>query len=164
MCRLLTAVVAIAWLVPPTSAFQARGATATTNVRACSLLTTDLIRKVTPYEGKALEINLVGSPEENTLGAGGSDCSHGGISLLIDPSRSNFDSFRKQKGWEQAEHIAGVGDEALFHDNIGEWAELVVRSGSHLFAIRMDIPTGKTAASIKPNVVALAKAILPALK
>jgi len=27
----------------------------------------------------------------------------------------------------------------------------------------MDIPRGKTAASIKPNVIALAKAILPAI-
>jgi hypothetical protein len=30
--------------------------------------------------------------------------------------------------------------------------------------IQMDVPTGRTAASIKPNVIALAKAILPRLK
>jgi hypothetical protein len=162
MPLLLTAAVLIASLALPPAASQTRGATAQPAIRACSLLTRELVRKVTPYEGKALEISLAGGPEENTLGAGGSDCSDGGISLLVDP-RFSFDSFRKQKGWEQAEHIAGVGDEALFHDNIGEWAEMVVRSGSHVFTIQMDIPTGKTAASVKPNVVALAKAILPAL-
>jgi len=121
-----------------------------------------LIRKVTPYEGKALDVMLTGDPEADSLGAGGSDCSDGGISIQIDP-RFTFDMFKQQKGWENAEHLP-VGDEALFHDNIGEWAELVTRSGSHLLTIRMSIPRGKTAGSIKSNVIALANAILPALK
>jgi len=82
--------------------------------------------------------------------------------VQIDP-RFGFETFKAQKGWEHAEHVS-VGDEALFHDNIGEWAELVVRSGAHLLTIRMDIPRGKTAASIKSNVLALANALLPALK
>jgi len=163
MRLLLTVAVSIGFLTPSTLAFQARGraAATTSSVRACALLTRDLIRKVTPYEGKALDIALTGAPEEDSLGAGGSDCSDGGIAIQIDP-RFTFETFKRQKGWENAEHVT-VGDEALFHDNIGEWAELVVRSGSHLLTIRMDIPRGKTAASIKPNVIALAKAILPAI-
>jgi len=120
------------------------------------------VRKVTPFEGKALDIYLMNAPEEDTLGAGGSDCSDGGIAVQIDP-RFTFEAFKRQKGWEHAEHV-GVGDEALFHDNIGEWAELVVRSGPHVLTIRMDVPRGKTAAAIKPNVIALANALLPALK
>ena len=160
----LTVVAVIASLTPSISAFQARGGAATGNstLHACSLLTRELIRKVTPYEGKALDVNLMGGPEEDTLGAGGSDCTDGGISVQIDP-RFTFEGFKGQKGWEHAEHV-GVGDEALFHDNIGQWAELVVRSGSHLLTIRMNIPRGKTAESIKPNVIALAKELLPKLK
>jgi hypothetical protein len=159
-----TAVIATAAFASSISAFQARGGAAggQPTIRACSLLTRELIRKVTPYEGKALEISLMGGPEADSLGAGGSDCCDGGICVQIDP-RFGFETFKAQKGWEHAEHVS-VGDEALFHDNIGEWAELVVRSGAHLLTIRMDIPRGKTAASIKSNVLALANALLPALK
>lgn len=60
--------------------------------------------------------------------------------------------------------VPGLGDEALFHDDIGEWAELIVRSGSHLLAVRMDIPKGKTAESIKPNTVELVRALLPKIR
>ena len=164
MRLLLAVVVAISFCTPSMYAFHAQGSAATgkSTVHACALLTNDLVRKVTPYEGKSLDAVLMGAPEEDTLGAGGSDCSYGGIAIQIDP-RFTFDTFKKQKGWESAEHVA-VGDEALFHDNIGEWAELVVRSGSHVLTVRMDIPRGKNAASIKPNVIALAKSILPALK
>jgi len=158
----LLAVVVIGSLASSISAFQARG-TATPAVHACSLLTKELIRKVTPYEGKALDISLSQDAEENTLGAGGADCCNGGICVQIDP-RFTFEAFKRQRGWETAEHLAGVGDEALFHDNIGEWAELIVRSGPHLLTIRMDVPRGRTAASVKPNVIALAKELLPKLK
>jgi hypothetical protein len=161
----LLAVPVVGFLASSIFAFQARG-TATAGepaVHACSLLTKELIRKVTPYEGKALDISLSQDPEENTLGAGGSDCCNGGICVQIDP-RFTFEAFKGQRGWESAEHVVGVGDEALFHDNIGEWAELIVRSRPHLLTIRMDIPRGKTAASIKPNVIALAKELLPKLK
>jgi hypothetical protein len=44
------------------------------------------------------------------------------------------------------------------------FAELYVRSGTHVFTIQMDVPTGRTSVSIQPNVIALAKAILPKLK
>ena len=167
MRLLLSCLFGVSCFVPAIAAGQARGRAdnGASTIRACALLTRELARKTTPYEGQALQLFLKSSPEpeEDTLGAGGSDCSYLGIDLLIDP-RFSFETFRRQKDWEQAERVGGLGDEALFHDNIGEWAELVVRSGSHLLAIRMDVPRGKTAASIKPNVVALAKALLPNLK
>jgi hypothetical protein len=167
MRLLLSCLLAMGCLVRPIAASQARGRAASgpSTIRACALLTRELARKMTPYEGQALQFMLRSSPEpeEDTLGAGGSDCSDLGIAVQIDP-RFSFEVFRRQKDWEQAEHVAGLGDDAFFHDNIGEWAELIVRSGPHLLTIRMNVPPGKTAASIKPNVVALAKALLPNLK
>ena len=154
------------WLAaPPASALQARGATSTNApaIRACSLLTKELVKKVTPFEGKALDIYLMGEPDADSNGAGGTDCSYGGIAIQIDPNFS-YEAFKNQKDWANAEPVAGVGDEALFHDNIGEWAEMIVRSGPHLLTIRMDVPKGKPAASIKPNVIALAKELLPKIR
>jgi hypothetical protein len=60
--------------------------------------------------------------------------------------------------------VSGVGDKAYFRDNGGRWAELAVMAGGRMLTIQMDVPTGKTAASIQPNIVALATAILPKLK
>jgi hypothetical protein len=146
------------------SASQARGTAATgkkPGIHACSLLTKELVTKVTPYEGKALELQFLGGPDEDSDGAGGSDCSYGGIDIQIDPTTYNVASLKKQKG---AEPVAGVGDEAVFQDIQGHWAQLAVRSGSHLLGIRMDIPNGKSAAAIKPNTITLAKTLLPMLK
>jgi hypothetical protein len=166
MRLLFSALFVSSCVMPSAAAFQARGAADATKstIHACSLLTKELVRKVTPYEGKALEIVLMANsePEEDTLGAGGSDCTYGGVAVQIDP-RFTFEAFKKEMG-EHAERVDGVGDEALFRDNIGEWGDMVVRSGPHLLTIRMDIPKGKSAASIKPNVVALAKELLPKLK
>ena len=60
--------------------------------------------------------------------------------------------------------MPGVGDEAYFRDNRGEWGELYVRAGARVLTIQMDVPTGRTAAAIQPNTIALAKALLPKLK
>lgn len=168
MQLLVSSLVVVSWVsaLSP-STLQVRGATSTTKpaVRACSLLTKELVNKVTPFDAKTLQVYFFGNaaPEEDSLGAGGSDCSYGGIAIQIDP-RFSYDAFKKQKGWENAESVGGLGDEALFHDNIGEWAEMIVRSGPHLLTIRMDIPRGHSGASIKPNVIALAKELLPKIK
>jgi hypothetical protein len=60
--------------------------------------------------------------------------------------------------------LAKVGDRAYFRDNKGRWAEVYVLAGSHVLTIQMDVPSGRTAQSIQPNVVALANAVLPQLK
>ena len=168
MPLLVSSLMVVSWdaaLSPSTS--QARGATSTARpaIRACSLLTKELVTKVTPFDAKTLQVYFFGNaePEADSLGAGGTDCSYGGIAIQIDPNFS-YDAFKKQKGWETAEPVGGLGDEALFHDNIGEWAEMIVRSGPHLLTIRMDIPKGHSGASIKPNVVTLAKELLPRIK
>jgi hypothetical protein len=60
--------------------------------------------------------------------------------------------------------LPNLGDRAHFRDNKGRWAELYMLAGSHVLTIQMDVPNGRTAASIQPNVIALAKAVLPQLK
>ena len=160
----MSSLLVIGCLTVSISASQTRGTAPAGKkpaVKACSLLTKDLVRKVTPYEGQALDVMLLGGPNEDSDGAGGSDCNYGGIDLQIDPTTYDVASLKKQKG---SEPVAGVGDDAVFQDIMGRWAQLAVRSGSHVLGIRMSIPMGKSAAAIKPNTITLAKTLLPMLK
>lgn len=145
-------------------AFQsARGAQpAKPAVRACPLLTREVVTQVSPYEKKVLDVVLGVPASEDPVGSG-SGCSYGGITMQVDPfPPAVFDKQReKDKKWVA---VQGVGDTAYYRDNMGRWGELYVASAGHVLTIQMDIPMGKTAASIQPNTIALAKAILPKLK
>jgi hypothetical protein len=129
-------------------------------VRACSLLTKELIAQVTPYERQQLAPVTQIPPMEDALPRG-SACSYGGITLQIDPFPPATLEKQRTPAWSA---VPGVGDEAYFRDNRGEWGELYVRAGARVLTIQMDVPTGRTAAAIQPNTIALAKALLPKLK
>jgi hypothetical protein len=64
--------------------------------------------------------------------------------------------------------VPDVGDEAYLRANKParslEFAELYARVGSHILTIQMDVPDGKTTASVKPGLVALAKAYAAKLR
>jgi len=141
---------------------SASGAQATKPVvHACALLTKEVVTQISPYEKQALDQVLRVPPMEDVLGPSGSACSYGGITMQVDPFTPAVFEKQRDKKWAA---IQGVGDSAYFADNRGRWAELYVVSAGHVLTIQMDIPTGKTAASIQSNTVALAKAILPKLK
>lgn len=135
------------------SAQSAKGA----GPRACSLLTKELVLQVTPETNKAaLEELLRTKPEEHL---NGSLCDYAGVTLSLNP----FDpkSFEKNIGKDASwVRVAGLGDAAWFHDVKGFMGELFVRSGPRTLGVVLEIPQGRTAESIKPNAVALAKAVL----
>jgi len=139
------------------------GQTAKPGVHACTLLTREVVTQVTPYDKQALDQVLQIPPMEDSLGPSASACSYGGITMQVDPfAPAVFERQRERdKKWVA---VQGVGDTAYFADNGGRWAELYVAAAGHVLTIQMAVPTGKTAASIQPNVIALAKAILPKLK
>jgi hypothetical protein len=128
---------------------------------ACSLLTKGLVMQVTPYDKQALEVVMQIPPSEDAVGRSGSACEYGGIHLQVDPFTAETFERARQKTWLP---VRDVGDAAYFRDNGGQWAELYIRTGVHVFTIQMDVPTGNTAESVKPNVIALARAILPKLR
>jgi hypothetical protein len=146
---------------PLTAADFDKAASAQPAVGACTLLTKDIVAKVTPYEKKQLALVLSIEPSEDALGKSGSACNYGGITMQIDPFSPAFLEKQRDKTWVA---VAGVGDAAYYRDNRGEWGELYVRAGAHVLTIQMDVPTGRTAASIQSNTIALAKEILPKLK
>ena len=139
----------------------ARGDATPARPSACALLTKELVTQITPYDKQTLAGVLGVRPIEDPIGQSGSACSYGGITMQIDPFPFATIEKMRTPAWAA---VPGVGDAAYFRDNRGEWGELYVRSGTHVLTIQMDVPTGKTAASIQSNAVALAKAILPKLK
>lgn len=143
------------------AALSARGAQTKPAIRACTLLTKEVVTQVTPYDKKALDLVMLVPPMEDLLDASGSACSYGGITMQVDPFAPAVFERAKKPTWAV---VPGVGDTAYFADNGGRWAELYVAAEGRVLTIQMDIPMGKTAASIQPNVIALAKAILPKLK
>jgi hypothetical protein len=144
------------------TAAESTSTTTTGKVGACALLTKDLLEKTTPVDTERFELGLMIPAAEEPVGVAGSTCEYGGVLLQVDPftSPARIEETLAAK-WTR---VPGLGDIAYFHDNIGEWAELYVRAGERVITIQMDVPTGRKAESIKPNVIALAEAILPKLK
>jgi hypothetical protein len=126
-------------------------------INACTLLTRDVVDKV-----KVAKTVVTIPPEEKPAGAKGSYCDYGGVGLQIDPF-AGADQIRKspQKDWVP---VSGVGDTAYFKNVQNVFAELIVWSGSHHFAIQMEVPVGATAEQLKPNTIQLAHLIIPKLK
>lgn len=159
MRQVVIAVLLVGCVAPQATALQAQGGAAG-KISACSLLTRDLVTKTTPYSKQALDAVLQVRPIEDAVGPSGSSCSYGGVTLQIDPFRPDVLDKQRTKAWVS---VPGVGQSAYFVDKGGEYGELYVRTGARVLTIQMDVPMGRTAASIQPNVVALAQALLPTL-
>ena len=153
---LSTVFFALGAAVAPPATAQSASATA-----ACSLLTKDLVVEFTPYEKKALDLVMRIPPSGDPVGRSGSECTYGGITLQVDPFPPATIEKQRDQSWQA---VKGVGDVAYFRDNGGRWGELYVKAGSRVVTLQMDVPTGRTAASLQPNLVGLAKALLSRLK
>jgi hypothetical protein len=123
------------------------------------LLTKELLAAHSPASKQSFALTIKIPPQEEKAGDG-TGCQYGDVMLQIDPYPAA--SFEKLFGKWSA--VSGVGERAYFRDNGGRWAELAVLAGKRVMTIQMDVPEGKTAASIQSNTVALANAILPKLK
>jgi hypothetical protein len=163
MHHVIASLVVIICGAGPAAALQSgAGAAGGTRASACALLTRELVAQFTPLEKQALDLVLTIPPQEDPVGPSGSACEYGGIGLQIDPFAAPART--EQELAKMAVPVSGLGDAAYFRDNRGRWAELYVRAGSRVFTIQMGVPMGRTSESIRPNVLGLAKALLPRLK
>jgi hypothetical protein len=161
MRQVIALVLVLGGFASSTAAFQTRAGASGGNARigACSLLPQELVEKY--FQNKKLFPSM--KPSEQPMGPKGSTCDYGSIHLQVDPF-ANPDVLRKEAAKPGYEKVAGVGDEAYFHNNKDRFAELVVWTGAHHFTIQMDINTGKTAATTNPDTIAVANAIIPKLQ
>jgi hypothetical protein len=135
-------------------------AAGTPQIRACALLTRELVTQFGANANAKL-LDLI-PPQEEQVGAGGSGCEYGGIYLQIDPFGRGA-QLRKAPAQDWLA-VSGVGETAYFHNNRNHYAELMVWSGAHHFTIQMSVPSGATAESIKPKTIGLANALIPQLR
>ena len=157
---MLSSLLAVVIAVGATPASDQKPAGRPTRIGACTLLTQDVVVKVTTPAAKT-KANT--PPVETPVGVNGSQCAYdGGVVVQIDPF-AGADRMRKspEKDWVL---VSGVGETAYFHNVRNFMAELIVWSGSHHFGVLMDVPAGGTAEQIKPALIELANLIIPKLK
>ena len=131
-------------------------------ISACSLLPTDLVLKV-----GGIQPDMVKSlkPEEEAMGTTGSACQYGSVRLQVDPfTPARLTEILKTETAKTWVPVGGVGDAAYFNNNCNRYAELVVRTGAHVFTIQFSVARGSTAEATKPNAITLANAIIPKLR
>jgi len=144
------------------SAARDRGrsvAAAPPDIKACSLLPKDLVMKVSGAPNKAV-FDL--PPSEEPVGKTGSACDYANIRLQIDPFPwATLETAAKK---DKMTPVPDVGDAAYFGNRNSQFAEMMGRVGSHTFTIQMGVNFQSTPEQMKPNVIALAKAIVPKIK
>lgn len=145
---------------------QGQGPVATPTIRACALLPAMEVKKLAALPDP-LNLYATMPPEEEPVGKG-SSCNYPNLHVQIDPfDWQTIDSMRA-KNVAQFEAVPEVGDVAFMRANraarLVEFAELYARVGSHVLTIQMDVPDGKSTASVKPGLVALAKAYVAKLR
>lgn len=155
--RALLALAALAMMAiaSPLTAQSAAGS----QTGACSLLTKELVLQATPATDKETLDRLSTPPEEHRLGPNRSLCDYAGISLHLNPFDPKVveEQLRKDRN---AVSVPGLGNAAWFRDVSGVMGELYVRSGPRNLGVVVEVPQGRTVESVKPNAIAIAKAVL----
>src|SRR5687768_13091816 len=157
MRHLVTLFIAISFTFPA-AASQARSgvpASGQPAVRACAVLTRDL---VAPFAENKKILDLI-PPEEEALGTSGTACEYGLVRLQLFPGRGG----KRTVSAKDFQPISGAGEGGYFRNNGDRYAELLVWTGKHSLDLQVSVPSGRTAEAIKPDVVALANAIIAKL-
>ena len=127
-------------------------------ISACSLLTRDEVKKLVPW---APMLDQFPSREE-PIGATGSACSHPSVHIqVMSFSRQTIDAAKKRGKLEPA---AGVGDEAYLYENPSGYLELYAKVGTHLVTVQKSVRAGEKVESVRPGVIALARALAAKLR
>ncbi len=92
---------------------------------------------------------------------GAAACEWGVVRLQLWPPKSGAPRTAPGKEYQT---LSGVGELAFFRSNRDRYAELMVWSATRYFTLQVAVPTGGTAESIKPQVLALANQVLAKLK
>lgn len=125
------------------------------SVRACTVLTKDL---VAPFTENKKILDLI-PPQEEALGTSGTACEYGAVRLQLFPGRGG----KRTVSGKDYQPISGAGEGGYFRNNRNRYAELMVWTGKHSLDLQVSVPSGRTAEALKSDLVALANAILAKL-
>ena len=125
-------------------------------VKVCSLLPKAEVKKHLPWIAALDGMQ----PEEIAIGTRGSSCNYPSADIqVLSFSQGTMDAIKKQSGVEK---LSGVGDEAYFRDNRGEYAEVYVKVGNRILTVQGNVNNNMGA--IKAGSVSLAKALVEKLR
>jgi hypothetical protein len=124
-------------------------------LRACAVLTRDLVAPFTENK-KMLDVL---PPQEEALEPSGTACDYGGVRLQLFLGRGG----KRTLSAKDIQPISGVGEGGYFRNNRDQYAELMVWTGKHSLDLQVSVPSGRTADAMKPDIVALANAIIAKL-
>ena len=130
-------------------------------LHACSVLTRAEVRKHVPWDD---QMESIFPKEEEDRTASGSGCEYPSVRVQVmttspDHWKRWVDTVRNPT----VERVAGVGDEAYIRDNKGRFAEFYAKRGGHLVSLQKSLKAGETMQTSKPQLAALAKAVLAKL-
>lgn len=126
---------------------------------ACSVLTRAEVRKHVPWPDQMESLK-----EEEDRTANGSGCEYPSVRVQVMSTSPDH-----WKRWVDAvrnptvERVAGVGEEAYIRNNKGRFAEFYAKSGGYLVSLQKSLKAGETMQTSKPELTALAPAILAKL-
>lgn len=130
-------------------------ATPSTPVRACSLLPKEEVKRHVPW-GAMFDFM---EPEEDAIGDSGSSCSYPSVEIQVLSSSSRIIEIARQRGG--LEGPSGIGDEAYFHNNSDEYAEVLVRAGRYILTVQANVDDRIEAT--RPGALNLARALVASL-
>ena len=158
MRQMVTLFLAISCLTPQEAPSQARSGappSSQATVRACAVLSRDL---VAPFTENKKILDLI-PPQEEELGTSGTACEYGAVRLQLFPGRGG----KRTMSAKDLEPISGAGEGGYFRSNRNGYAELMVWTSKHSLDLQVSVPSGRTAEAMKADVVALANAIIKKL-
>ena len=130
-------------------------ATPSAPVRACSLLPKEEVKRHVPW---AATFDFI-EPEEQAISDSGSACRYPTVVVQVFPSSSRIIEIARQRGGLEA--LSGIGEEAYFHNNSDEYAEVFVRAGRYIVTVQADADRGIE--SSRTSAVNLARALVASL-
>jgi len=130
-------------------------ATASTAIRACSLLSKEEVKRHVPWEA----MFDIMEPEEDAIGDSGSACGYPSVQVQVLPSSSRIIEIARERG--ALERISGIGDEAYFYNNSDEYSEVYVRAGRYIVTVQADVDDRIETA--RPGALDLARALVARL-
>ena len=167
MRYVMTALLAAGCVSSAAMASEVRGGVAAGP--ACELLTPSLAMEVSTASGRRVLKTAKPSEEVEgmTIAKGASVCDYGRIMLVLNPfARPDQvrSGMRARSGaYKGYEPVPGVGDEAFIESNTA-FVNLYVWTGAGPLHIQMGAGFEDRAAELRPNVIALANAIIPKLR
>ena len=157
MRHIFTLFVAISCITEAATAQTRSGGPAASQpaVRACAVLTREL---VAPFSENKKILDLI-PPKEEALESSGTACQYGSVRLQLFPGRGG----KRTPYTKDLQPVSGVGEGGYFRSNRDRYAELMAWTSKHSLDLQVSVPSGRTAESIKADVVALANAIIAKL-